>query len=162
MIMTLKKKFIKNKGITIDKLHFSRIIIISGAILSIISLFLPWYSFSYLFSDYTQSGYDSNGWLALIFLSIVIILSVLGDRESTLPPIIKYINSALFLLATIFGIYKIVNPGSVKSSSFSGMMDTFKNSLFENYGGIEYGLWAFMLFVVATMTFSIFTIFQRD
>ena len=119
-------------------LHIQRIIIIAGAILPIISLFLPWYKYSYLFSDYTQSGFNSDGWISLVIILIILVLSFVGDNESAISKLFKFIIMGLFIINASFGIYKYYNPENFFKTS------TFITGLLETYQGASYGIFIFI------------------
>lgn len=132
-------------------LSIQRISIIIGCILAIVSIFLPWFSVSYLISDYTQSGFESNGWIALILLSEILIITIIGDRSKPLPIGLMYIAIALLLITSGFGLYKYFYPGNFKSSDFfSGVMESFNNTTINSIGSKEYGLYLFISFCIIT------------
>ena len=132
-------------------LSIQRISIIIGCILAIVSIFLPWFSVSYLISDYTQSGFESNGWIALILLSEILIITIIGDRSEPLPIGLMYIAIALLLITSGFGLYKYFYPGNFKSSDFfSGVMESFNNTTINSIGSKEYGLYLFISFCIIT------------
>lgn len=132
-------------------LSIQKISIIIGCILAIVSLFLPWFSVSYLISDFTQSGYESNGWIALVLLSVILIITIIGDRSEPLPIGLMYIAIALLLITSGFGLYKYFYPGNFNSSDFfTGVMESFNNTAINSVGSKEYGLYLFISFCIIT------------
>ena len=85
-----------------------RLFILGSAVLGIVESFLPWINLPFG----SVSGLKGDGWLTLILFLVPTIMSVLGNRTTTLSRTNLYICMGPALLSSLIGLYKIIDFNS--------------------------------------------------
>ncbi len=85
-----------NRLTTVDK------VVAGGSLIALISIFLPWYSFSYLGYTTTISGTTGHGWLWLEFLVALVLIAYLASRAAwdRLPFTMPVAHAPLLIVGT--------------------------------------------------------------
>lgn len=65
-------------------MHTQRILIICLSFLGIISVFLPWFSYTIFLVKYSFNGLERNGWLIISLFALCIIFSVIKDLNQSI------------------------------------------------------------------------------
>ncbi len=87
-------------------MHRSRIVILAGALLGLLSLPLPLVDLDEVGS---LNGIEGDGWPAVVLLGIVAVLALLGDRGEGLPAPAAVVAAAGAGLAVVYAVVKVVD-----------------------------------------------------
>lgn len=87
-------------------MHRSRVIILLGSIIALVSMFLPFVDFP---SQGSINGFDGDAWPALVLISIPAVLSVFGDRKEGFRRSLALIAIATAGGAVVFAAFKVAD-----------------------------------------------------
>ena len=128
-------------------MHLQRILIVSLSFLGIIAVFLPWFSYNYLFIDYKINGIENlsvpgierngNGWFIIGLFALCIILAVLKDLNKS----IQQGYTVGILLASILASVIII----INLLTLDNQTDNFIGNLFKTKVDIEYGIYLILI-----------------
>ena len=89
-------------------MHPQRIILICLALLGISSIFIPWYTIEILIVKTSVNGIDGNGALFLVLFLIIILLTLIPDRRTSLKGISFWLVVCVSLCTFLLGTYELM------------------------------------------------------
>jgi hypothetical protein len=103
-------------------MHPQRIVILCLALLGIASVFIPWYTFEVLFVKTSVNGMEGNGALFLILFFIVLLLTLLYERNSRINGLNFWIMICTSGCAVILGAYELFSLANQSETLFGQLI----------------------------------------
>ena len=136
-------------------MHPQRIVILCLALLGIASVFIPWYTFEVLFIKTSVNGMEGNGALFLILFFIVLLLTLLYERNSRINGLNFWIMTCTSGCAVILGAYELFSLANQSETLFGQLIS----------GVIQPGIGLYVLIGSSfsiVLTLVLFPLFFRD
>lgn len=125
-------------------MHRSRIIILVGAAVAGLALFLPFVDLPVVG---TINGFDGDGWPATALLAVPALMALVGDRAEGFSGTAALVAVAVSALAVLFAVFKLIDANDAISAAGAGSLGA--------------GVWILLIATLVTLAGSVMSLSRK-